>query len=92
MALCVQEESIWVPFSNVTTPRYNITAIRKDWAGSEQNCAGYLLVTKSEFDEFKKSTEFDIDIFNSTFLGILLLFVIGLGVGMVINLIRKARP
>lgn len=55
MALCVQTEIVYVPVTNASTPRVQMDVIRQDWAGSQDNCAGWLLLTKSELDGLKAS-------------------------------------
>lgn len=51
MALCVQTETVYIPMTNSATPRYQMDIVRQDWAGSQNDCAGWLLLTQAEFDE-----------------------------------------
>lgn len=55
MALCVQTETVYIPMTNSATPRYQMDIVRKDWAGSDTNCAGWLLLTQTEFQDMKTS-------------------------------------
>lgn len=55
MALCVQTETVYIPMTNSATPRYQMDIVRRDWAGSDTNCAGWLLLTQTEFQDMKTS-------------------------------------
>lgn len=57
-------------------------------------CSGPVLLSAAEYTDFLAQLTafgFDQDLFNKAFLYSLLIFVSGLGVGLVISQLRKAR-
>lgn len=50
MALCLRPQVIWVPFTNVSTPRNQITVYIPDAGTPTQNCQ-FMLVAESDYKD-----------------------------------------
>lgn len=60
-----------------------------------KTCAGNVLLSPSEYTDWLAQMTafgFDQDLFQSSFIAALGVFVVGLGIGLIISHIRKVRP
>lgn len=63
-------------------------------AGEPTTCAGPVLLSSTEYKDFLSASSafgWDEAAFEVAFGGVLLLFAIGVGVGLIINIIRRGR-
>lgn len=94
MAVCVTNQVIWVPITNATTPRYQFTVPVLNPGVQPSQCTGSVLLDKTEYQallDAQTNFGWDQTAFDAAVTGGFTFFAIGLGIGLIVQAIKRAR-
>lgn len=93
MALCTNAVTVYGFLSNASSTRQATTVLQTN-TDNPATCSGHVLLSPAEHAEWLASQAnfgWDQPSFELAFGGALLLFVVGVGLGLIINTVRKVR-
>lgn len=94
MALCFKSQVIYAFATSGATTKTGYTVLLPDTGFQPDNCPGSVVLSKTEYSDFLSNLAnfgWDTAAFDVAVQGAFMFFAIGLGIGLLISVIRKLR-